>query len=119
MGSVDILVITKTPESPVHPLLRFTGYQWLSICREEVRAFDGVRGSGGVACLVRHSIFSCTSIVHSNTFAKFMWVHIDHKCHRQRDFFIVVCYFPPASSHYAIHGTEDGDLFVYLSESIS
>lgn len=48
-----------------------------------------------------------------------MWVRIDRKCHQQRDFFIVVCYFPSGSSHYAIHGTEDGDPFVDLSESIS
>lgn len=72
VGLSDILVITETHKSPVRPLPRFTGYQWLSVCRDEVCASGGDCGSGGVACLIRDSIFSHTSIVHSNTFAKFM-----------------------------------------------
>ncbi len=82
VGSSDILVITNTHESPIRPLLGVTGYQWLSIYREEVRASGGVRGSGGVACLIKEDIFSGTSIVHSDTFARFMWICIDCKCHR-------------------------------------
>lgn len=119
MGFANILVITKTHKSLVRPLPEFTSYQWLFVCREEVRASSGVCGSSGIACLIRDSICSCTSIVHSNMFARFMWVHIDRKSHRQRDFFIVVCYFPPVSFHYAIHGTKDGDPFVDLSECLS
>jgi len=119
VGSVDIFVITETHESPARPLLGFTRYQWLSICREEVRASGGVWGSGGVVCLIRDDIFSHTSLVHSDTFARFMWVHIDRSYHCQKDFFIASCYFPLASSHYIIHGTENGDPFINLSESIS
>ena len=50
--------------SPVRPLLWFIGYQWLFVCREEVRASGGVCNSGGVACLIK-DIFRDTSIVHS------------------------------------------------------
>lgn len=119
MGSTDILVITKTHDSLVHPLLGVTSYQWLSICREEVRASGRVRSSGGVACLIRDDIFSVTSIVHSDTFARFLWVRIDRKCHHQRDLFLATCYFLPSSSHYVIHGTDDGDPFIDLYETIS
>ena len=82
MGAADILVITETHESPARPLPGVTGFQWLSICRDEVRVSGGVRGSGGVACLIKDDIFSNTSIVHSDTFARFMWVRIDRKGHR-------------------------------------
>ena len=52
MGFSNILAVTKTHESPMRPLPGYHGYQWLSVCRDEVRTFGGVRGSGGVACLV-------------------------------------------------------------------
>lgn len=48
-----------------------------------------------------------------------MWVRIDRKCHRQRHLFLAACYFPPASSHYAIRGTEDRDPYVDLQDTIS
>lgn len=118
MGTVDILVITETHESPARPLLGATGFQWLSICRDEVRVSGGVRGSSGVACLIKDDIFNNTSIVHSDTFTRFMWVHIDHKCHRQRDLYLAACYFPP-TSHYAIHAIDDGDPFIDLCKTIS
>ena len=82
MGSTDILVITKNHESLVCPLSGFIGYQWLSICREEVCASGGVHRSSGVACLIRDDNFCRTSIVHSDTFARFLWVRVDHKSHR-------------------------------------
>ena len=103
----------------MRPLPGITGYQWLSVFREEVRTSKGVRGSRGVGCLIEDDMFSSTSIVHSNLFARFMWVHIDRKCYRQRDIYLAGCYFLPAASHYAIHGTEDGDPYVDLCESVS
>lgn len=73
---MDILVVTKTHESPVRPLLGFDGFQWLSVCREEVRASGGVCGFGGVACLIRDDLFSATLVVYSNTSTRFMWIQI-------------------------------------------
>ena len=90
MGSSDILAITETHESPMRPLPGYHGYQWLSVCRDEVWMSGGDRGSGGVACLVRDDIFRVTSIVHSDAFAKFMWVWIGRLKYRQRDIFIAV-----------------------------
>ena len=57
VGSSDILVVTETHESPMHPPLGYHGYQWLLVCRDEVRMSGGVRGSRGVACLVQNDIF--------------------------------------------------------------
>ena len=119
MGSSDILAVTETHESPMRPLPGYLGYQWLSVCRDEVQTSSGVRGSGGVACFVRDDIFSVTSVVHSDTYARFMWVRVGRQKHRQRDIFIVVCYFPPTSSPYAIHDQGNGDPYCDLQESIS
>ena len=63
MGSADILVISETHESPVRPLPGVTGFQWLSVFREEVRVSGGVWGSGGVACLIKEKITVCESIL--------------------------------------------------------
>ena len=32
---------------------------------------------------------------------------------------MAACYFPSTASHYAIHGTDDGDPFIDLCETIS
>ncbi len=69
--------------------------------------------------MIKDDIFSGTSIVHSDAFGRFLWVRIDRKHHCQRDFFLAVCYFLLAISHYASHGTENGERFVDLSEIVS
>ncbi len=56
MGSADILAVTETHKSPMRLLPGHLGYQWLSVCREEVCTSGGVCGSGGVACLIRDDI---------------------------------------------------------------
>lgn len=101
------------------PLPGYPSYLKLSVYRDEVRNSGGVRGSGGVACLVCDDIFSFTSVVHSDAFARFMWVRIGRRKYRQRDIFIVVCYFPPTSSPYAIHDPKNVNPFCDLQESIS
>ncbi len=58
-------------------------------------------------------------MVHFDAFARFMWVYIGHRNHRQRDIFLAVCYFPPTSSPYAINDVEDGNPFGDLQDSIS
>jgi hypothetical protein len=74
LGSSDILLITETHESLVRPLLDITGYHQFSACRQETRSLGGIKGSGGVACFVRDSLWSRISLVASNVFARFMWV---------------------------------------------
>ena len=108
MGSSDILAVTETHESPMRPLPSYHGYQWLSMCRDEVQTSGGVRGSRGVVFLVQDDIFRVMSVVHSNAFARFMWVRVGQQKYRQRDIFIVVFYFPLTSSPYAIHDPKDG-----------
>jgi hypothetical protein len=103
LGSSDILFITETHESPVRPLPDITGYHQFSACRQETRSSGGIRGSGGVACFVRDSLRSRISLVATDEFARFMWVRVRGVSPLPRDIYIVVCYFPPASSSYAIH----------------
>ena len=103
----------------MHPLLGYHRYQWLLVCRDEFQTSGGVRGSEGVACLVRDDIFKVTSIVHSDAFARFMWLQIGWHKYRKRDIFIIVCHFSPTSSPYAIHDLEDGDPYFDLQESSS
>lgn len=71
-----------------------------------------------MGCLVRDDHFNATSLVHTNAHAKFMWIHISPS-QRQRDIYIAICYFLPASSAYAIHSVEDGDPFLDLYKCIS
>ncbi len=75
------MAITETHESLVHPLPGYLDYQWLLVCRDEVCTSSKVRGSGSVAFLIRDDIFSFTSVVHSDAFAKFMWVRIGRRKH--------------------------------------
>ena len=48
-----------------------------------------------------------------------MWTRVGGISHRQRDIFIVVCYFSLTSSPYTIHCVEDGNPFGNLFKSIS
>ena len=72
MGFSDISAVTETHESPMRPLPGYPSYQWLSVCKDEVKTSSGVHGFGRVACLVRDDIFNFTSVVHFDTFARFM-----------------------------------------------
>lgn len=51
VGLADVLV-TETCEISMQPLSRVMGLHWLSTHREEIQSSSGVRGLGGVACLV-------------------------------------------------------------------
>lgn len=103
----------------MRPLPDISSYQWLSSFRDEVRCSGGVRGSGGVACLIRDHLFSKISLVHSDSYSRFMWIRIDRGTFLYRDTYIVVYYFPLASSYYAIHSTKGGDPYEDLLEHIT
>ena len=82
IGYVDLLVVIKNHECPTRPLPGYTGYQWLSVCKEEVCASGGVRGSGGVTCLIRDDQFNTSTLVLSDTHARFMWIWVGGTNHR-------------------------------------
>jgi hypothetical protein len=119
LGSTDILFVTETHASRVRPLPDFTGYHWLSVCRQETRSSGGVRGSGGVACLTRDSLQNMVSLVATDEFSRFMWVRVRARVTPPRDIYIAVCYFPPASSSFAIHNDFNGDPFIDLYTGIT
>ena len=54
----------------------------------------------------------------SDEHARFMWVHIHQHSPLHQDIYIAVCYFPPASSHFAFRESK-GDLFLDLYVDIS
>jgi hypothetical protein len=78
-----------------------------------------IKGSGGVACFARDSLRSRISLVTADEFARFMWVRVRGVSPLPRDIYIAVCYFPPASSSYAIHNGPDGDPFIDLYANIT
>ena len=55
----------------------------------------------------------------ANEFARFIWVRVRGVSPLPKDNYIVVCYFPPSSSSYAIHNGIDVDPFFILYDSIS
>jgi hypothetical protein len=114
LESTDILFIIETHASHARPLPDYAGYHWLSICRQETRRLGAVRGSGGVACLTRDSLQNRVSLVVADEFARFMWVRVRAGVTPPRDIYIAVCYFPPASSSFAIHNDFNMDPFIDL-----
>lgn len=114
IGTADVILVT-TQESLTHPLPNIIGYQWLSVHRKEVWFSGGVNSSSGVAFLIRDHPISMTTIMHSNSLVRFMWVYI--KGGLDRDLFIVVCYFPSTTSTYVVHSSEC-DPFSDLSDWI-
>jgi hypothetical protein len=90
-----------------------------STCRQETMSSGGIRGSGGVACFVRDSLQSKISLVATNEFARFIWVWVCHVSPLPRNIYIIICYFPPASSSYAIHNGPNKDPFIDLYDSIT
>jgi hypothetical protein len=99
-------------ESPVRPPPEITRYHQFSACRQEMRSSSGIRGSGGVACFVRDYLQRRISLVAIDEFARFMWVRVWGVSPLPRDIYIVVCYFPPTSSSYAIpNGLDGGPLY--------
>jgi hypothetical protein len=78
------------------------GYRWAWSCGHETRS-DSVRGSRGVACLIQNSIQNKVIMLSSNEHAKFLWVWFHQNNPLLRNIYIAVCYFPPASSHFALH----------------
>lgn len=78
-----------------------------------------VRGSGRVACLSRDSLQSRVSLVASNAFARFMWIRIRVSSPLLRNIYIIVCYFPLASSLLVIHIDLVGDLYLDLYADVS
>lgn len=95
------------------------GYQWFSICRQETKSSGGVKGSGGIACLVRDTLRDRVSVVAADEHARFMWIRARVRVSPPRDIYIAVCYFPPASSPFAIHNKADGDPFTDLYTDIT
>ncbi|GLJ27793.1 hypothetical protein SUGI_0545450 [Cryptomeria japonica] len=74
LGSSDILLLMERHESPVCPLPSIAGCHWHSAFRSETRSSGGVRGSGGVACLLRDRLRNQISLVSSDVNGRFMWV---------------------------------------------
>jgi hypothetical protein len=58
-------------------------------------------------------------MVTSDEHARFLWVRVHQYSTILRDRYIAVCYFPPASSHFARHSESDGDPFLDLYTDIS
>lgn len=103
----------------MRPLPDIIGYQWFLVCRQETRSSGRVRGSGGIACLVRDTLRDRVSVVAADEHARFMWIRVRVKFFLPRDIYIVVCYFSPASSAFAIHNKADGDPFIDLYTDIT
>ena len=59
------------------------------------------------------------SLMVADEFARFMWVRVRGVSLLPRDIYIVVCYFPPASSSYVIHNGCGRDPFVDLYVGIA
>lgn len=76
-------------------------------------------GSGGIACLVRDTLRDRVSVVAADEHARFMWIRARVRVSPLRDIYIAVCYFPPASSPFAIHNKADGDPFTDLYTDIT
>ena len=55
----------------------------------------------------------------ADEFARFIWIRVRGVSPLPRDTYIVVCYFPPASSSYAIHNGPNWDPFVDLYVDIA
>ena len=57
IGTASVILVTKTHES-LTPLPKILAYQWFYVDWDDIRLSGGVRGSGGVACLVRDRLVS-------------------------------------------------------------
>lgn len=110
----NILFIIETRASPIRPLLDFTSYYWVSVCRHGTRCSSGVIRSNGVTCLTKDSLRSKVSMVASNELARFMWIWVSGISPLSKDIYIVVCYFPQASSPFVVHNDSTKDPYTDL-----
>ena len=55
----------------------------------------------------------------SDEYTRFMWIRIRTKIFPVRHLYFAVCYFPPASSPFAIHNGADRDPFMDLYTGIT
>ena len=74
IGTVDIILVTETHESPTHPLPEIPRFYQLSTYRDKVRFSSWVKGFGGVSCLILNRLANVTTIVLSNNLDRFMWI---------------------------------------------
>jgi hypothetical protein len=79
-----------------------------------MRRYRGVMGSGEVSFFIRESLRNRVSLVATDEFVRFLWVRVRGIFLLPRDIYIVVCYFPPTYSSYAIHNGHNMDPFIYL-----
>lgn len=84
-----------------------------------MRSSGDVRGSSGVACLVRVSLRNSISTAAIDVLARFMWVQVRDVSPLPWDIYIAAYYFPLATSLYAIHNDSDKDPFIELHAGIA
>ena len=69
-------------------------------------------------CLARDDLRDRISVVATDDHARFMWIQIRVSTPPRRDIYIAVCYFPPISSSFSIHSSDD-DPFTDLYSDIT
>ena len=98
MEGHDILLLTETHQSPERGLPRVEGYQWESAYRGATRQ-STIRGSGGIAMLVRREMQRRVQVVARDPDARYMWIRL--QLSEIRVLYIALCYFSPRGSRYA------------------
>ena len=101
MEGHDIVLLTETRQSPERGLPRVEGYQWESAYRGATRQ-STIRGSGGIAMLVRREMQRRVQVVARDPEARYMWIRL--QLSEIRVLYIALCYFSPRGSRYATLG---------------
>ena len=116
MSLADILLFTETHETVTSPLPTIHDHTWISAFRPMLRG-DHLRGSGGVACLLPHTLSHLVTFIRRDDYGRYLWLRLlSSTAGLDRDIFVAVCYFAPSTSPFADLG---GDAFQDLSLDIA